>query len=1111
MTQSNLIVCVVALLAGGSLQAAELTGPLVKLPRIAPASAEAELAIKGFQVPPGFQIDLFAAEPMLAHPVAFAVDERNRLYVAESFRVGEQVTDIRRHMNWLDEELASTNTVRFRRLIEKYLDPALMAAESERISLLEDTDKDGRADRATVFAEGFNDITSGIAAGVLARKSDVWFACIPDLWRLRDLDGDGKSNLRQSLAHGFGVRFGFYGHDLHGLRFGPDGKLYFSIGDRGFNVVSREGKRLASPETGAVLRCNPDGSDLEIFATGLRNPQELAFDQYGNLFTGDNNSDGGDQARWTYLVEGGDSGWRIGWQFLTWPVLRGPWNAEKMWRPPNEEQPAYIVPPLANFSNGPSGVTFNPGPGLPVEYANQFFMCDFKGTAASSLIYSFGLKPKGAGFEVTDLKPFVSRIVATDVDFGFDGSIYISDWVEGWGKTGKGRIYRVWHPAFASSAELEMTRRFMARGFESLELRELISLLSWPDQRVRQEAQFELAARGRRSVSALAEVARAGTNRLARLHSIWAIGQIHAPIARRDPEFAGRVVRPLMPLLEDSDSEVRAQTAKVLGEARYARARSSLARLVVDARFPRVQFFSAMALGKIGGRQTAASIIEMLRQNADRDAFLRHAGVMALNGIDDRAALERAAQDRSEAVRLAALLVYRRQHDERAAAFLFDSEPRLVLEAARAIYDLPIENALPKLASLVERPTLPEPLLRRVINANARVGGSKGAQALARLAASGSAPESGRAEALLVLEEWARPSGRDRVTGLWRPIAPRDGKPAVDAFQSVMAPLLADAPDSVRAIGARLAGKFGLTEAGPALAKIAQSAGASAETRVECLRALAGLRHPELREILSANTADSDVRVRTEALTLLTKSDPAGGTRRLGAVLESDSVPDKQFALRTLGQVEHPAAIRLLSEWLDRFRAGTVDPRLQLELLEAASAREELRDKVTAVEQSLASEPLGRYAVAREGGNALVGQQIFFQRAEVSCSRCHKAGGAGGEAGPPLDATLGGRTREYLLESIVAPNKTIAPGFENVVVTLKDGATYAGVVRSETEESLVIYSPEEAGLLTFQKDQIGARQRSASGMPEGMGEVLSRGELRDLVEFLATLAERSGP
>src|SRR5262249_53775566 len=161
---------------------------------------------------------------------------------------------------------------------------------------------------------------------------------------LRDTDGDGRADERRSLSRGYGVHVGYLGHDLHGLRFGPDGRLYFSIGDRGFNVRTADGRTLAELDSGTVIRCNPDRSGLELFASGLRNPQELAFDEHGNLFTCDNNSDSGDKARWVYVVEGGDSGWRIGYQFLQSPVSRGPWNAERLWEPEPAKRAAYLVP-----------------------------------------------------------------------------------------------------------------------------------------------------------------------------------------------------------------------------------------------------------------------------------------------------------------------------------------------------------------------------------------------------------------------------------------------------------------------------------------------------------------------------------------------------------------------------------------------------------------------------------------------------------------------------------------------------------------------------------------------------------------------------------------------
>src|SRR5204863_5341166 len=104
----------------------------------------------------------------------------------------------------------------------------------------------------------------------------------------------------------------------------------------------------------------------------------------------------------------------------------------------------------------------------------------------------------------------------------------------------------------------------------------------------------------------------------------------------------------------------------------------------------RVRFHAAMALAKLGKVDAVPPVLDMLRDNADKDAYLRHAGVMVLLDCADRETLLAVAKDRSPAVRMAALLTMRRQGSAEAARFLGDPEPKLVLEAARAINDAPI-------------------------------------------------------------------------------------------------------------------------------------------------------------------------------------------------------------------------------------------------------------------------------------------------------------------------------------------------------------------------------------------------------------------------------------
>jgi quinoprotein glucose dehydrogenase len=1054
-------------------------------------------ALAQIRVPKGLKIDLFASEPLLANPVCFWIDEHNRIYVAETYRINAGVEDDRGHMDWLDDDMAARTVADRIAMFKKHRGERVKdyAVQEDRIRLLEDTRGIGKADRSTIFADGFNAVEDGIGAGVLARNGDVFYACIPSLYKLRDTKGTGRADVRQILHTGYGVHVAFVGHDLHGLRFGPDGKLYFSIGDRGFNVMS-EGRQIANPDSGAVLRCNADGTGLEIVATGLRNPQELAFDQFGNLFTGDNNADHGDKARWVYVVEGGDSGWRTGFQYLTRPVDLGPWNAERLWFPHWEGQAGYIVPPIANVADGPAGLAYYPGVGLPDRYRDHFFLCDFRGTSGQSGIRSFAVKAKGASFEFVDQHEFIWSVLATDVDFGPDSALYILDWVHGWEGTGKGRIYRVTDPDQVNSPLAREIKALLADGIAKSNSEQLARLLEHPHMGVRQAAQFALAEKGEGSIAAFTGVIQSSKNQLARLHAIWGLGQL----AHRHPES----IASLPALLADADSEVRAQAAKVLGDCKSVSSYGSLVHALKDPE-PRVRFFAAQSIGKLGKPEAEAEIIKMLRANDDKDLYLRHAGVVALTRLPDHTLIRKAGFDSSQAVRMAALLALRRLESPDIVQFLRYQEPRIQLEAARAINDVPIPAALPELAAQLDKAGGSEPLLDRVLNANFRLGREENARAVAAFATRNGVSERLRIEALEELLDWSKPAGLDRVVGLWRPLEPRPDSIPAQALAPHLSELL-EGSDAVARLSSRLAARYKLKEAGPLICKLATSPERSAPTRVEALKALDALADPCLAEAVKTALADKEASVRAQARRLVAKVDPALACKQAAEALVQSVVADQQAALSILGDIHTPQAESVLTDWLDRLRAGQVPLSIQLDLLEAARRQgsSTLKSKVTEFENAREKGgPLDRFRECLAGGDAQAGRAVFLHKAETNCQRCHKIGSEGGEVGPDLSGIGGRQKREYLLESILDPNKEIAKGFDTAVLMMTSGQVLTGIIKSEDAQDLSLMTAE-GKLLTVRKDQIDERRRGKSAMPDDVVKFLTKSEIRDLVEFLAS-------
>ncbi|WP_298865577.1 PVC-type heme-binding CxxCH protein [uncultured Gimesia sp.] len=1073
-------------------------------------------AAAAFRVPREFTIELFAAEPKLENPVAICIDDKGYVYVAEEHRFNEGTEENRTRPFLLEDDLQIRTLDDRMAMFKKWEDKfeggmSWFTRASDIVRRLEDRNTDGKADVSTVFANGFNDPLAGLGSGLIARHGKVWYTCIPDLWLLEDQDSDGKADQKTSLLRGFGVNAAFLGHDLHGLVWGPDGRLYFSVGDRGAHVVSKEGATISNPRNGAVYRCNPDGTELELIHKGLRNPQELAFDQYGNLFADDNNCDKGDHSRLVYVVPGGESGWNMAFQTIPEPYLTGPWHAEGIWKLSHDLQPAYIVPPVGKIGAGPSGFVFSSGVGLPKRYRNHFFYCNFTGNGG---VESFAVKSNGASFSIIDHQDFCKPVLASDVDFGYDGKMYISTYpVSPWDrKTSGGRIFTIFDKSQLEKPIIKETVALFHEGFEVLTLEQLTTLLSHADMRVRLRAQFALADRSETSVEPLQKLATHSENQLTRLHAIWGLGQI---ARSKTSQSKLETLQPVLKLLQDQDSEIRAQALKVLGEANLTSSAKTMIPLLKDDSL-RVQFFAAIALGTLKSEGAITPIIEMLRVNNGKDRYVTHAGVRALELIGNREQVQLFASDKSAAVRMAALLVQRRWRDPLISQFLNDVDLKIVTEAARAINDLPLQTEELKLANLAERFRNAEgdqvaPLMRRIINANFRIGNPSNIKTVIGIVTSEKQAPAIRAEAVAALANWSGPTKRDRVTGYWRQTKARNVTPVRDAIEQTATNMLSSTTDNLQIQVTELLAKLKVKTDDVAIATWVMDDNRSEGARIAALRLLASHKFEALPKLINAALSSNHPRLRAEARDQLAEIDAARATLIFSELLDNEqvTVQEKQHALTTLSRMKLPKAVKILDHWANRLRQNNVPVALQLDLLDALNSSNSKLHK-NAINQFKRSadhsDPLSQYQVALKGGNAKEGREVFVSHITAQCYRCHSVSGTGGTAGPDLSKIASperNTDRRFLLESIMFPNAKIAKGFGTVSLVLESGKIIAGTIKSEDVDSLTIVTPQNK-IMRVSRNEIEAQSTTSSAMPE-MKKMLSLHEIRDLVEYLSTL------
>src|SRR5262249_33007732 len=346
----------------------------------------------------------------------------------------------------------------------------------------------------------------------------------PFLTALRDTKGMGVADERRDLLTGLGLTPEQNPTRLHcanGVVVGHDGWLYLAMGDNGLNVLRPEGDRLVL-QGGGILRCRPDGRDLHIFATGLRNIYDVALDAELNVFVRDNENDGG-----TYMIR----------------VCHSFYGADHGYPYLYEERPDEALPPLADLGLGSSagGVCYLERQ-FPPEYRGDLFFCEW----GRSLVR---YQPRRLGSAFGPVKEIEFAAAAADDPYGFkptdvivqrDGTLMVSDWADGQRpKRGRGRIY---HIAYDGDAKETPKPNPDSKDPKP---EHWLAQLDSESYYERCDAQAALERLGGDGLKALADAL--GKERIGvrgRLHAVWILARVRGAkaiddlfrIAKADPE-----------------------------------------------------------------------------------------------------------------------------------------------------------------------------------------------------------------------------------------------------------------------------------------------------------------------------------------------------------------------------------------------------------------------------------------------------------------------------------------------------------------------------------------------------------------------------------------------
>ena len=973
----------------------------------------------GFKVPEGFEVSLYASEPDIGKPINISFDARGRMWVTQSF---------------------------------EYPFPATPGKGKDRLTILEDSDGDGKADKFTHFNDSLN-----IPIGVMPMNDGAIVYSIPNVYRFTDANHDGKADGQKKLLGPFQYT------DTHGMVnnfiLGYDGWIHACHGYTNRSRVAGADGDSIYMISGNTFRFRRDGSRVEHMTYGRINPFGLAYDERGYLYSTDCHT-----SPLYQLIRGGD--------YTQWG------KEEDMGFAPD-------MKPLENEATALAGIAYYADDRYPEPYRSNFYI----GDAVSSRVYrnSFvfqGSSPVGKKEEdfVLSEDPWFRPV---DVKLGPDGALYIADFynsIIGHYEVAldhpkrdriRGRIWRITYKGNANALN-DWTTASVDR---------LIAALTMENLAVRLAVTDQLAERiGQPAIDPLKTLLnKADLSIKEHVHALWVLQRLNALDNERITRSAAH-----------TDPTVRLHTLRILLEQE---GNEALQRKIAIERLqdpdPHVQRAAVELLSKFKDMETIERLIAARKKTPSFDSHMAYTIRLGLrNALRSGKLMQEAAarQWSKEDAEVLSTVLAGVQVPE-SGLFLFNYVKN---------QDIP-DEALPNAFLHIMR-FIPSSMIGEAINTAMTKSQKNISLEYQTFRALQQGLDRKGEKETIQMQEWGKKLAAALIAKYKDGRIPDSVKTWDDLQEFIKEPIY----------GVGLAGQYKLASQEPVITGWLKDTAVFIDIRGAALKSLLNI---NIRKNLEAareafNDSASDDAFRKMVLSIVSEF-PSAQVSPMMSSLKNAGPDLQQIIVMSLAGSEEGKTILF-----DKVRKGEIFPRTLIQpkieerIMMNISSRQKAEFKALTANletidkerQGLIVERISDFNNTRSVPSPVTGRTIFVR----TCAPCHSVGGEGGSIGPQLDG-VGKWGVTALTEKILDPNRNISETFRSYTLRLKDGRVLSGLFRRDEGEASIYANAAGEEFAIVRKDILEKTASRFTLMPDQFGSTLAPEDFNALMSYLLTL------